>query len=68
MPPNKADDLDDLSESGKKWAMEAVTVGWHLGEKDHWGKWTGWDRSTRVPFNRNRTSGSKSRKTLYRAG
>ena len=24
--------------------------GWHLGEKDHWGKWTGWNRSTRVPF------------------
>ena len=23
---------------------------WHPGEKDHWGKWTGWDRSTRVPF------------------
>lgn len=24
--------------------------GWHLGEKQHWGKWTGWERSTRVPF------------------
>ena len=24
--------------------------GWHLGEKDHWGKWTGWERSTRVPL------------------
>lgn len=24
--------------------------GWHLGEKEHWGKWTGWERSTRVPF------------------
>ena len=24
--------------------------GWHLGEKQHWGKWTGWDRSTRVPL------------------
>ncbi len=23
--------------------------GWHLGEKEHWGKWTGWERSTRVP-------------------
>ncbi|QDV22996.1 pectate lyase [Aureliella helgolandensis] len=22
--------------------------GWHLGEKQHWGKWTGWERSTRV--------------------
>lgn len=23
--------------------------GWHLGEKEHWGKWTGWYRSTHVP-------------------
>lgn len=22
--------------------------GWHLGEKQHWGKWTGWERATRV--------------------
>jgi len=24
--------------------------GWHLGEKQHWGKWTGWERSTKVPM------------------
>jgi arylsulfatase A-like enzyme len=24
--------------------------GWQLGEKEHWGKWTGWERSTRVPL------------------
>jgi arylsulfatase A-like enzyme len=24
--------------------------GWHLGEKQHWGKWTPWERSTRVPL------------------
>ncbi len=24
--------------------------GWHLGEKQHWGKWTGWRQSTRVPL------------------
>ena len=24
--------------------------GWHLGEKEHWGKLTGWERSTRVPL------------------
>jgi arylsulfatase A-like enzyme len=24
--------------------------GWHLGEKQHWGKWTGWRRSTKVPL------------------
>jgi arylsulfatase A-like enzyme len=24
--------------------------GFHLGEKNHWGKWTSWERSTRVPL------------------
>ncbi len=24
--------------------------GWHLGEKQHWGKTTGWQRATRVPL------------------
>ena len=24
--------------------------GWQLGEKQHWGKWTGWERSTKVPL------------------
>jgi len=24
--------------------------GWHLGEKQHWGKWTGWQRATSVPL------------------
>jgi len=24
--------------------------GWHLGEKEHWGKFTGWERSTHVPL------------------
>jgi arylsulfatase A-like enzyme len=24
--------------------------GWHLGEKQHWGKWTGWERATRTPL------------------
>ncbi|WP_234044352.1 sulfatase [Haloferula rosea] len=104
LPPVKEDDLDDLGETGKKWAREAVTAGahasvvkhdqwskavegylacttyvdheigrlldaldessyrdntivvlwsdhgWHLGEKEHWGKWTGWERSTKVPL------------------
>ncbi len=104
LPPIREDDLDDVSETAKKWAIEAVTAGshatvlendqhkaavaaylacvtfidaqvgrllkalgksgcadntvivlwgdhgWHLGEKQHWGKWTGWERSTRVPL------------------
>jgi arylsulfatase A-like enzyme len=104
LPPLKDDDLDDLSEVAKRWAVEPVTAGthatvirhgqwhaavaaylacvsfvdhqvgrlldaldaspyahntlvvlwsdhgWHLGEKQHWGKWTGWERSTRVPM------------------
>ncbi|MCR9292235.1 MAG: sulfatase [bacterium] len=104
LPTHLADDLEDLSPSGKRWALEAITAGshqtviahdqwkeavksylactsfvdaqigrliealqqssyrdntwivlwsdhgWHLGEKQHWGKWTGWERSTRVPL------------------
>jgi arylsulfatase A-like enzyme len=104
LPPVKDDDLADLSETGKKWALDPVTAGahgtvvkhdqwreavkaylacvsfvdaqigklldaldagpnaentvivlwgdhgWHLGEKQHWGKWTGWQRSTHVPL------------------
>lgn len=104
LPPHSLDDLTDLSPTGRRWALEAVTAGshatvvqgqqwsaavraylacvhyvdhelgrliaaldaspqadntwiflwtdhgWHLGEKQHWGKWTGWERSTRVPL------------------
>jgi arylsulfatase A-like enzyme len=104
LPTVKADDLDDLSDTGRQWARDPVTAGahatvvqhgqwkaavtaylacvsfidaqvgklldavdaspaadntlivfwsdhgWHLGEKEHWGKWTGWQRSTRVPL------------------
>lgn len=104
LPPIKSDDLDDLSPTARRWAIEPVTAGlhqtvlehqqwqaaveaylacisyidyeigrllnaleetglddntvivlwsdhgWHLGEKQHWGKWTGWERSTRVPL------------------
>src|SRR3546814_292667 len=24
--------------------------GYHLGQKEHWGKWTGWEMSTHVPL------------------
>lgn len=104
LPEVRSDDLDDLGERGRAWALEPVTAGshatvvehgqwsaaveaylacityvdheigrlldaldrsaagnhtvivlwsdhgWHLGEKEHWGKWTGWERSTRVPL------------------
>ncbi len=104
LPQVKQDDLDDLSDTARQWAIEPVTAGshatvlrhgqwraaveaylacvtyvdheigrllaaldaspagdntvivlwsdhgWHLGEKQHWGKWTGWERSTRVPL------------------
>ena len=45
--------LDALDDSN--YAENTVVVlwsdhGWHLGEKQHWGKWTGWERSTRVPL------------------
>ncbi|WDI43756.1 sulfatase-like hydrolase/transferase [Bremerella sp. P1] len=104
LPVVRRNDLDDLSSTAKRWALEPVTAGkhdtvikhdqwhaavkaylasttfvdaqigrlvdaldagefgdntlivvwsdhgWHLGEKQHWGKWTGWERSTRVPL------------------
>jgi arylsulfatase A-like enzyme len=104
LPSVKKDDLDDLAETAKRWAIEPVTAGshatvvkhkqwraaveaylacvtyvdyeigrlldaldnsafadntiivlwsdhgWQLGEKEHWGKWTGWERSTKVPL------------------
>jgi choline-sulfatase len=45
--------LEALEASGK--ADNTIVViwsdhGYHLGEKEHWGKFTGWDESTRVPL------------------
>ncbi len=45
--------LDELDRSPHK--NNTIIVlwsdhGWHLGEKQHWGKWTGWERATRVPL------------------
>jgi len=104
LPEVPSDDLEDLSVTARRWALEPVTAGahktvvaydqwraavvaylacvsfvdaqigrlldalensphrentiivlwgdhgWHLGEKQHWGKWTGWERATRVPL------------------
>ena len=45
--------LDALEKSGQK--DNTIIVfwsdhGWHLGEKDKWGKHTLWDRTSRIPF------------------
>lgn len=32
------------------WIVLLSDHGWHLGEKQHWGKFTPWSRSTRVPL------------------
>lgn len=45
--------LDALDKSPHKDNTIVVLFGdhgWHLGEKQHWGKWTGWERATRVPL------------------
>ena len=45
--------LDTLDQSGaaaNTWIVLWSDHGWHLGEKQHWGKWTGWERSTKVPL------------------
>lgn len=44
------DALDDSSASDHTVVILWSDHGWHLGEKQHWGKWTGWERSTRVPL------------------
>jgi arylsulfatase A-like enzyme len=121
LPAFQDDDLNDLSDIAKRWALEADTAGlhatvqrfdqwrqaamaylacttfvdaqigrlidavdaspmrdstiivlwsdhgWHLGEKQHWGKWTPWERSTRVPLlvvppNQNRNQFAKAGK------
>ena len=44
------DVLDKSSASSNTWIVLWSDHGWHLGEKMHWGKWTPWERSTRVPL------------------
>ena len=42
--------LDQSAMGENTWIILWSDHGWHLGEKEHWGKWTGWERSTRVPL------------------
>jgi len=104
LPEAPADDLDDVGEAGRRFALDPITAGthelvakhrqwreaaraylacvtyvdrmigrltesldaspladntwivlwsdhgWQLGDKQHWGKWTGWRQSTRMPL------------------
>lgn len=42
--------LERSAHSDNTWIVLWGDHGWHLGEKQHWGKWTGWRESTRVPL------------------
>lgn len=44
------DSFDHSPYAENTWIILWSDHGWHLGEKQHWGKATGWYRSTRVPF------------------
>lgn len=43
-------ELEKSPHAANTWIVVWGDHGWHLGEKQHWGKWTGWRRSTRVPL------------------
>jgi arylsulfatase A-like enzyme len=42
--------LENSDHANNTWIILWSDHGWHLGEKRHWGKWTGWRESTRVPL------------------
>lgn len=42
--------LEESSHASTTLVVLISDHGLHLGEKQHWGKWTGWERSTRVPL------------------
>jgi arylsulfatase A-like enzyme len=42
--------LDESKYAENTWIILWSDHGWHLGEKQHWGKWTPWRQSTRVPL------------------
>ena len=44
------DALDQSSHAENTWIVLWSDHGWHLGEKEHWGKATGWQRASHVPL------------------
>ncbi len=44
------DALEDSSQNDRTIVILCSDHGYHLGEKEHWNKFTLWERSTRVPF------------------
>ncbi len=42
--------LDSSAMADNTWIVLWSDHGWQLGEKQHWGKWTPWRQSTRVPL------------------
>ncbi|MEN3940656.1 sulfatase [Prosthecobacter sp. SYSU 5D2] len=44
------EELEKSPHTGNTWIILFSDHGWQLGEKQHWGKWTGWRTSTRVPL------------------
>ena len=44
------DALDASPGAGNTVIMLWGDHGWQLGEKEHWGKWTGWRQATRTPL------------------
>lgn len=42
--------LDESVYAENTWIILWSDHGWQLGEKEHWGKWTPWRQSTRVPL------------------
>ncbi len=42
--------LESSPHADNTWIILFSDHGWQLGEKQHWGKWTGWRASTRMPL------------------
>lgn len=42
--------LDASTFADNTWIILWSDHGWQLGDKQHWGKWTGWRQSTRMPL------------------